>query len=191
MKRLHIIIYITAILIAVPASGQQRSKRVRAPKVRTEKPLPNSPVVRVKAPQWIAPVMIGDYEESKVVELTREGTVFAWMPTMTTGDPRPRTYVYDLRIVELLPMQAPDYAIKHNPVYWETVGLVTTQCTLPQHIIANMNPETIYVAQISTRVASGTYIEIENNGRSALLTFRVTGAADTESNDNNNLDDKQ
>ncbi len=133
---------------------------------------------QAKAPEWIMPVAVGDFEDKNIATLSKQTPMLSWTAPVVNCDPRPRTYTYDIRIVQQLPMQAVDEAIDRNPVVYQTSGLQMPQCLLPLTVINNLSPNETYLARITaksnaTQVGSLDYINITNAGKSDIKMFRL------------------
>lgn len=135
-------------------------------------PAPGNVRVRVQAPRWVAPSVIGDYEDTRVVALDTRNPILIWMPPVLSGSTAAVTFTYDLKIVMVMPEQAPDQAIDRNPVVYQVKQLVTPQCLLPMTAVNAMTADNLYVAQVTTHARSTIAIELENKGKSELLLFR-------------------
>ncbi len=130
------------------------------------------------APQWVMPISTGEYEDRSIATLSQQAPLLQWMAPVVNCDPKPRTYTYDLKIVQQLPLQAIDQAIERNPVVYQATGLTMPQCMIPAHIISKFSSVETYVAQITTRsnaTQEGAldYIHLQNDGKSDLKMFRV------------------
>lgn len=133
---------------------------------------------QAKAPEWISPVSVGDYESRDIATLPKQTPMLQWTMPMVNCDPRPRNYTYDIKIVQQLPLQAPDQAMDRNPIVYQTTGLTMPQCMLPVNVVNNLAPTVTYVAEVtarsnSTQIGSLDYISIQNDGKSQLLLFRI------------------
>ena len=147
----------------------------------------NNPVVskclfnvcyEASAPQWVMPISTGEYEDPSIATLSQQAPLLQWMAPVVNCDPKPRTYTYDLKIVQQLPLQAIDQAIERNPVVYQTTGLTMPQCMIPANVISKFSSLETYVAQITTRsnaTQEGAldYIHLQNDGKSDLKMFRV------------------
>lgn len=137
-----------------------------------------------RAPEWISPVPMGDFAESNIATLSKQTPLLTWMSPIITCSSIIHTFTYDIKVVQSMPLQAPDEAIERNPVVYQATGLTMPQCMIPISVVNGMSPIETYVAQITaksnaTQIGSLDYIELMNNGKSDLKLFRVkdyTGA---------------
>ena len=133
---------------------------------------------QASAPKWVAPVSMNDYEDRAVATLSQQVPMLQWTSPAVSCNPTPIQYTYDLKIVQMLPLQAPDEAMDRNPVVYQKTSLTMPQCLIPATNIKNFAPTETYVAQItahSNNTQQGTidYVNLQNNGKSDLLMFRV------------------
>ncbi len=130
------------------------------------------------APQWVMPISTGEYEDRSIATLSQQAPLLQWMAPVVNCDPKPRTYTYDLKIVQQLPLQPIDQAIERNPVVYQATGLTMPQCMIPANVVSKFSSVETYVAQITTRsnaTQEGAldYIHLQNDGKSDLKMFRV------------------
>lgn len=129
-------------------------------------------VIRINAPEWVAPMPAVDADDNEPSMLNLQAPMLQWTPIVTSGTPI-AGITYDLRIVEVMPDQAPDQAIRRNPKVFETRQLVLPQCLLPHTVTTGLRSDALYAAQITTRVPAGAKVQLSNNGKSRILLFRV------------------
>lgn len=163
-------ILIATLLISLPiqAQGFGMPSGHRMPNVSSKV---DNVRVSVQAPRWVAPSIIGDYEKERVVMLDTHNPLLIWMPPVYSGIMVDVTFTYDLKIVMVMPGQAPDQAIDHNPIAFQIKQLTTPQCLLPMTVVNAISADYTYVAQVTTHVYSANTIELENKGKSELLLF--------------------
>lgn len=130
------------------------------------------------APQWVMPISTGEYEDRSIATLSQQAPLLQWMAPVVNCDPKPRTYTYDLKIVQQLPLQPIDQAIERNPVVYQATGLTMPQCMIPANVVSKFSSVETYVAQVTTRsnaTQEGAldYIHLQNDGKSDLKMFRV------------------
>lgn len=74
--------------------------------------LVNNPVVskclfnvcyEATAPQWVTPISTGEYEDKNIATLSQQSPLLQWMAPVVNCNPKPRTYTYDVKIVQQLP----------------------------------------------------------------------------------------
>lgn len=98
---------------------------------------------------------------------------FIWTPAMPQSLTGPVTFTYNIRIVKLMPNQAPDYAIEHNPVVYKRNSLITTSCVIPKKMVDNdFNNDAVYVVQVKA-MPSSPRVVVEDNGMSPYVMFRM------------------
>lgn len=133
---------------------------------------------QASAPKWVTPVAMNDYENHNVATLSQQVPMLQWTTPAVSCNPAPIQYTYDLKIVQMLPLQAPDEAMDRNPVVYQKMALTMPQCLIPATVIRNFAPTETYAAQITvhsnnTQEGSLDYVNLQNNGKSDLLMFRV------------------
>lgn len=133
---------------------------------------------QASAPKWVSPVATNDYEGRNIATLSQQVPMLQWTSPVVNCNPTPITYTYDLKVVQMMPLQAPDEAMDRNPVVYQKSSLTMPQCLIPVNVIKGFSPAATYVAQITTRsnnTQEGTldYVNLQNNGKSDLLMFRV------------------
>ncbi|MGN0231077.1 MAG: hypothetical protein ACI4A8_02570, partial [Muribaculaceae bacterium] len=133
---------------------------------------------QAKAPQWVMPTPQGDFEDKNIATLSKQTPLLTWIAPVVPCSPTPRTFYYDLKIVQQMPLQAIEEAIERNPTVYEATSLTMPQCMLPLSVVNNLSPYETYIAQItatsnSTQIGSLEYIDILNDGKSELKMFRV------------------
>ena len=133
---------------------------------------------QASAPQWVSPVSAAAYGNRPTATLSLQVPMLQWTTPTVSCNPSPIPYTYDLKIVQMLPLQAPDEAMERNPVVFQKTALTMPQCLIPPTVIRNFAPTETYAAQITvhsnnTQEGSLDYVHLQNNGRSDLLLFRV------------------
>lgn len=133
---------------------------------------------QAKAPQWVMPTPQGDFEDKNIATLSKQTPLLTWIAPVVPCSPTPRTFYYDLKIVQQMPLQAIEEAIERNPTVYEATNLTMPQCMLPINVVNNLSPYETYIAQITatsnaTQIGSLEYIDILNDGKSELKMFRV------------------
>lgn len=133
---------------------------------------------QASAPKWVSPVSMNDYEDHSIATLSMQTPMLQWTTPVVNCNPTPILYTYDLKVVQMLPLQAPDEAIERNPVVYQSNSLAASQCLIPTTIISKFSPSETYVAQITTRsnstqVGALDFVNLQNDGKSDLLMFRV------------------
>lgn len=133
---------------------------------------------QASAPKWISPVSMNDYEDRSVATLSQQVPMLQWSNPVVNCNPTPIQYTYDLKIVQMLPLQAPDEAMDRNPVVYQKTALTMPQCIIPATNIRNFAPTETYVAQVTvhsnnTQAGVLDFVNLQNDGKSDLLLFRV------------------
>ena len=147
-----------------------------------------------QAPKFLTPVnMDFGKDDSDIVPVDPMSPIFTWMPPVVVCNPSATNFEYTFTVVELLPMQDPDDAVRKGARFYNAPGLTQPQCVIPQDYIRNMNPASTYVAfvQAINKNKSGgeiSYLQIENNGRSDLKLFRIKTSDQV---DDNKKDDEE
>ena len=141
-----------------------------------------------QAPKFLTPVnMDFGQDDSDIVPVDPLSPIFTWMPPVVVCNPAATTFEYSFTVVEMLPMQDADDAVRKGATFYKASGLTQPQCVIPQDYIRNMNPSSTYVAwvQAINKNKSGgeiTYLQIENNGRSDLKLFRIKTSDQVDDN---------
>lgn len=129
-----------------------------------------------QSPEFMLPTLLGTQDPS-VAEVDPLNTQFSWTTPIIACGANSATYTYDFRVVELLNGQQPDYAIDHNPIVYQTSGLMSPVCMIPMnYITSKFNTNSKYVAQVTARNNNTNplnYVMIENGGKSDLRIFRI------------------
>lgn len=134
---------------------------------------------QAKAPEWITPVAVGN---GGVASLYTTSPMLQWMPPVLNCSPTPRSYSYDVVIVQQTPLQNPIEAIERNPEVYRANSLTMPQCLIPTTVINKFSPYETYVAQITAHTnasqeGSLEYMSIANNGKSEIRMFKVVDPA--------------
>lgn len=133
---------------------------------------------RVKAPEWVTPIV----NEGDTAGVAAMNAMFVWTPAIINGTPAVN-YTSTFTVVQLMPGQAPDDAIRRNPKVFEKRGLSAPQCLVPVNVARTMATDAVYAAQITVSRFNGT--PRGNEIKSPLLIFTVNSPNNnTNSNDN-------
>ena len=134
-----------------------------------------------QAPEFLTPMsatpgLLG------VADMNPMAPQFTWTAPVVACNPSALQYTYSLRIVELLPGQAPDNSMDSNPVVYQATNLSTPMCMIPQTVIKMMTEGKTYAAQITATSANVNramfnYVSIANNGKSTYKLFRLQSSA--------------
>lgn len=130
------------------------------------------------APKWVSPVSMNDYEDNSIATLSLQTPMLQWTTPVVNCNPTPIQYTYDLKIVQQIPLQNPNEAIERNAVVYQRSSLTASQCLIPATVISKFSPSETYVAQVtthsnSTQVGALDFVNLQNDGKSGLLMFRV------------------
>lgn len=152
-----------------------------------------------KAPEFITPIVSANAEEMDVAELNALSPTFTWTEPIVSCNPKLQEYNYSIRIVKILDEinQTPDEAMQRNPavVHRNNLSKPTFMLT-PDIINKEFKTDGKYVAQVTAYHSNGyemNYVQINNEGKSPLLTFRLK-TSDSKKDDNsdeNKEDDKK
>ena len=97
--------------------------------------------MNIQAPAWVNPntptSSISD-GGCDVYTISTQNPVFQWTPPVVSAAPA-ATFIYDLRIVELIDGQAIDYLMAKAPVFFKKNGLIVPQI-IPANVIKNFCP---------------------------------------------------
>ena len=90
--------------------------------------------MNIQAPAWVNPntptSSISD-GGCDVYTISTQNHVFQWTPPVVSAAPA-ATFIYDLRIVELIDGQAIDYLMAKAPVFFKKNGLIVPQIIIRQ-----------------------------------------------------------
>lgn len=133
-----------------------------------------------QAPEFLTP-MAATSGLLAVADLNPMTPQFTWKAPVVACNPTLLQYTYSLRIVELLPGQAPDNSMDNNPVVYQASNLSTPMCMIPQTVIKLMTEGKTYAAQVTATSANVNrtmlnYVSIANNGKSTYKLFRLNSA---------------
>ncbi|MBR0243312.1 MAG: BspA family leucine-rich repeat surface protein [Bacteroidaceae bacterium] len=133
-----------------------------------------------QAPEFLTP-MAATSGLLAVADLNPMTPQFTWKAPVVACNPTLLQYTYSLRIVELLPGQAPDNSMDNNPVVYQASNLTTPMCMIPQTVIKLMTEGKTYAAQVTATSANVNrtmlnYVSIANNGKSTYKLFRLNSA---------------
>lgn len=132
---------------------------------------------QASAPKWVSPTPMGDYEDVNLATLSMQAPLLSWVaPSNTCGSIK--QYFYDLKIVQKGVGESYDRAMDNSRVVYQTTGLTSTSCLIPALVIKQFSETETYVAQITAHTNNQQegaigYVEIQNEGKSNLLPFRV------------------
>lgn len=150
-----------------------------------------------QAPKFLTPVNL-DFgkDDSDIADVDPLSPIFTWAPPVVVCNPTATTFEYNFTVVEMLPMQDADDAVRKGATFYKASELTQPQCVIPQDYIRNMNPNSTYVAwvQAVNKNKSGgeiTYLQIENNGRSDLKLFRIKTSDQVDDNKKQDEDDEE
>lgn len=109
--------------------------------------------MNIQAPAWVNPnkptssISEGSYD---VYTISTQNPIFQWTPPVASAAPA-ATYIYDLRIVELIEGQAVDYLMEKAPVFFKKNGLIVPQIIIPANFIKNFCPGHLYAVQVTAK----------------------------------------
>ena len=109
--------------------------------------------MNIQAPAWVNPntptssISEGSYD---VYTISTQSPVFQWTPPVVSSAPS-ATFVYDLRIVELVEGQPVDYLMANAPVFFKKNGLIVPQIIIPANVIKNFCPSHLYAVQVTAK----------------------------------------
>ncbi|MCR4922260.1 MAG: BspA family leucine-rich repeat surface protein [Bacteroidaceae bacterium] len=133
---------------------------------------------KAQAPEFLTPMAADPNALVSVAELDPLSPQFTWKAPVVACNPNVLQYTYSMRIVEVLPNQAPDNSMDHNPVVYQTSNLTTPLCMIPSTVIKQMKEGTTYAAQVTATSANANnrmlnYVSIANEGKSTYKLFRL------------------
>ena len=130
-----------------------------------------------QAPQILTPMLLGT-EDPEVAEIDPLAAQFTWTEPLIACSPGFMKFKYNLRIVELLPNQEPDYALDNNPTVYFAENLTAPTCMIPVTTITrNFFGGKTYLAQVTATASNANstvnYVLIENEGKSSFRKFCI------------------
>lgn len=130
---------------------------------------------KAQAPEFLQPQ--ADFNKPmSAVELSPENALFTWKAPVVSCATAQR-FKYNFKVVEVLPGQNPDDAVR-NGVRYQANNLTTPTCIIPLNAIrTQFRPDVTYMAFVEASAMGVTsnylnYVMIENEGRSNLRLFR-------------------
>jgi hypothetical protein len=135
---------------------------------------------KAQAPEFLTPMMSngGGFIDLSVAKLDKMNPQFTWKAPVVTCNPQAAQFTYEFRIVELLPGQQPDVAMRGNASVFIARDLTVPMVTIPITYVNKLDPKKTYVAQVKAK-QSGVgakmlnYVMIENEGKSPFRMFRI------------------
>lgn len=109
--------------------------------------------MNMQAPAWVNPnksnpiINEGGYD---VYTISLQNPVLQWTPPIVSNTPTV-TYIYDLRIVELVEGQAVDYLMESAPTFFKKEGLIVPQIIIPVSVITKFMPGHLYAVQVTAK----------------------------------------
>ena len=134
-------------------------------------------------PIWTSPMPLGDFEDRNICTLSKQAPILQWLAPAVACNVGIQNYLYDVKIVQQIPLQEINEAIERNAVVYQVNGLTMPQCMIPINYINQMSPHENYVAQITARTNASQegsigYINVQNGGKSDLRVFRIKDYAE-------------
>lgn len=109
--------------------------------------------MNIQAPAWVNPnIPTSSISDGgcDVYTISTQNPVFQWTPPVVSSAPS-ATFVYDLRIVELVEGQPVDYLMANAPVFFKKNGLIVPQIIIPANVIKNFCPGHLYAVQVTAK----------------------------------------
>lgn len=132
---------------------------------------------KASAPQFLTPTRNGIDMSTGMAVLDPSHPEFTWTtPQQACDEQSVKSYTYSIKIVENNTLSSPDYAMDHAPVVYQKSDLLYPYVTLPQTVMQQFRKDRNYLAQITATPSNSSilfYSEVENNGKSTLLNFRL------------------
>lgn len=131
---------------------------------------------KAQSPEFLTPMA-----QLGVATLSTQTPFFTWKQPIVTCNPAAVNFTYTFRMVEMIPNQQPDVAIKNNAVFYEVKDLMTPMVTIPFNFVSRLDKDKTYAVQVTAK-ATGTganqlnYVDIENDGKSNILMVKITSS---------------
>lgn len=135
---------------------------------------------KAQPPRWQNPFVA---RPEDIAEFT-ETTIFSWQVPQG-GDCAlngSASYKYQIKMVELTGLNAPDYCLEHNPTVYMPAPTTSTTHVISQNVFLNnlIQEGKTYVAQITATPTSGSamnYVSMVNGGKSEIRLLRYKKSA--------------
>ena len=131
---------------------------------------------KAQSPEFLTPMA-----QLGVATLSTQTPFFTWKQPIVACNPAAVNFTYTFRMVEMIPNQQPDVAIKNNAVFYEVKDLMTPMVTIPFNFVSRLDKAKTYAVQVTAK-ATGTganqlnYVDIENDGKSNILMVKITSS---------------
>lgn len=109
--------------------------------------------MNVHAPEWVNPNKPNpdiDKVGYEVYTVSSQNPLLQWTPPVVSNTPTV-SYIYDLRIVELVEGPAVDYIMEHAPVFFKKDNLIVPQILVPANVITKFLPNHLYAVQVTAK----------------------------------------
>lgn len=138
---------------------------------------------KAQAPEFITPMPMsgGELLDLSVATLDKLNPQFTWREPLVTCNPGAAKFLYNFKIVELMPNQQPDDAMDRNAPVYQVNSLMSPMVTIPQYVfIQRIQPGKTYLAQVkAVQIGVGdtklNWLMIENDGKSPYRMFQIEG----------------
>lgn len=135
---------------------------------------------KAQAPEFLTPSIFGGggLVDLSVAALNPATPMFTWKAPLLACNPAGAMFVYDFKIVELMPGQQPDQAIDYNASVYSVKNVLSPMVTIPPTYINRFDFTKTYIAQVQARQMGASanmlnYVMLENSGKSPFLLFRL------------------
>ena len=109
--------------------------------------------MNVHAPAWVKPNMSAvdmNADGYDVYTVDAQSPMLQWTPPIVKDAPT-ATFVYEVRIVELIEGKAVDYLMEHAPIFFKKDGLIVPQILIPANIITKFLSDHLYAVQVTAK----------------------------------------
>ena len=155
--------------------GQGGVRQGQMPVVNRQLDMPMEVHNVASAPSFVQPVAVetelGYLETEFPVEMPR----FAWTPPTANNVPTAR-FVYDFKMMRLIPGQEIYDAAERGAVAFQQLGLLTPSCMIPQNVVVSLKDsgtETFVVRVTARPVPGSPRVMMTNGGRSQIMVLKL------------------
>jgi hypothetical protein len=127
------------------------------------------------APSFVQPVAVETEGGFLEADFPVDNPRFAWLPPTANNAPTAR-FVYDFRMMRVIPGQEIYDAAERGAVAFQQLGLLTPSCIIPQNVVVSLKESgtELYVVRVTARLAPGSpRVAMTNGGRSQIMVLKL------------------
>ena len=126
-------------------------------------------------PSFVQPVAVETEGGFLEADFPVDNPRFAWLPPTANNAPNAR-FVYDFRMMRVIPGQEIYDAAERGAVAFQQLGLLTPSCIIPQNVVVSLKESgtELYVVRVTARLAPGSpRVAMTNGGRSQIMVLKL------------------